>query len=346
MTFLLLFLIMYNLFSYIITKTKNSMQKPIAFSTAIFMVSTFIFFTACNSNTSKSLASASQDTVKQDSLNKVIARGKYLALHVAVCFHCHSHRDFTKYAGPEIPGTEGEGGLKFDTSGLADMPGTVYSANITPDSATGIGTWTDKEILRAMTQGINKNGDTLFPLMPYYDFNRLAKNDLLSIIAYIRTLKPIRNQVPARQLTVPIGKFYNEAALLKSVDENVCPPQSDQVKYGGYLVTMAGCNGCHTPDDKHMLGGGVKFKGGTFKVASANLTPDSSSGIGGWSEQAFLDKFIMCRDKQGYNYNPGKQNTIMPVVDFSGMTDGDLKAIYAYLRTVKPVKHNVVKYPD
>jgi len=346
MTFLLLFSNIYNLVFCTITKTKNSMQKPISFSPLIFMVSTIILFTACNSNSSKPLASTSQDMVKQDSLNKVIARGKYLALHVTACFHCHSHRDFTKYAGPEIPGTEGGGGEKFDSIELAGMPGTVYAANITPDSSTGIGTWTDKEILRAMTQGINKNGDTLFPIMPYYSFNRLAKNDLLSIIAYVRTLKPIKNQVQDRQLTIPISKFYNEAALLKSVDGNVCPPVSDRVKYGGYLVTMAGCNGCHTPDDKNMLAGGMEFNAGTFKVASANLTPDSSSGIGGWSKQAFLDKFIICRDKQGYNYNPGKQNTIMPVVDFAGMTDGDLKAIFAYLRTVKPVKNNVVKFPN
>jgi mono/diheme cytochrome c family protein len=322
------------------------MQKLNAFYRVIFLAITVILLTACNSNTSKSLVSTGQNMMKQDSLNKVIARGKYLALHVAACFHCHSHRDFTKYAGPEIPGTEGEGGLKFDTTELVGMPGTVYSSNITPDSATGIGTWTDKEILRAMTQGINNNGDTLFPMMPYYDFNRLSKNDLSSIIAYIRTIKPIKNRVPARQLTIPIGRFYNEAALLKSVDGNVSPPQSDQVKYGGYLVTIAGCNGCHTPDHKNMLAGGMKFNGPTFKVASSNLTPDSSSGIGGWSEQAFLDKFITCRDTQGYNYNPGKQNTIMPVVDFSGMTDQDLKAIYVYLRSIKPVKNNVIKFPD
>ena len=322
------------------------MPKLNAFYRVIFIALIVILFTGCNSNTSKSLASTGQNMMKQDSLNKVIARGKYLALHVAACFHCHSHRDFTKYAGPEIPGTKGEGGLKFDTTELIGMPGTFYSANITPDSATGIGSWTDKEILRAMTQGINKNGDTLFPLMPYYDFNRLAKSDLLSIIAYIRTLKPIKNAVPARHLTMPISTFYNEAALLKSVDANVCPPRSDQVKYGSYLVTMAGCNGCHTRDGKSMLAGGVKFHAGTFKVTSANLTPDSSSGIGGWSEQAFLDKFIPCRDKQGYNYNPGKQNTIMPVVDFSGMTDGDLKAIYVYLRSIKPVKNIVIKFPN
>ncbi|HUZ59149.1 MAG TPA: c-type cytochrome [Hanamia sp.] len=343
---IIFFLNIYVLFPPLLINIKNNMQKTIAFFTVIFMVLVTAFFTACNSNTSKSQASASENSLKQDSINKVIARGKYLVLHVAVCFHCHSHRDFTKYAGPEIPGTEGGGGEKFDSIELAGMPGTVYAANITPDSSTGIGTWTDKEILRAITQGITKNGDTLFPIMPYYSFNRLAKSDLLSIIAYIRTLKPIKNQVPARQLTTPISKFYSQAALLKSVDGNVRPPVSDKVKYGGYLVTMAGCNDCHTPDGKNMLAGGMKFNAGTFKVTSANLTPDSSSGIGSWSEQAFLDKFIMCRSKQGYNYNPGKENTLMPLVDFSGMTDGDLKAIYAYLRTIKPVKNNVVKFPN
>jgi len=154
------------------------MQKTIAFFTVIFMVLVAAFFTACNSHASKLQVSASQNSMKQDSLNKVIAKGKYLVLHVAVCLHCHSHRDFTKYAGPEIPGTEGGGGEKFDNTEVAGIPGIIYAANITPDSATGIGTWTDKEILRAITQGITKNGDTLFPIMPYYAFNKLAKNDL------------------------------------------------------------------------------------------------------------------------------------------------------------------------
>jgi mono/diheme cytochrome c family protein len=328
------------------------MKKSIAFFAIIFMAFAAIYFTACNSNTSELIANNTQDSLKRDSVKKVVERGKYLALHVAACIHCHSKRDFTKYAGPTIPGTEGGGGEKFDNTIFAEIPGTIYAANITSDSATGIGAWTDNEILHAITQGIAKNGDTLFPIMPYASFNRMAKNDLLSIIAYIRTLKPIKNKVPARQLMIPISLAYPGKALQKSVDGNVCPPQSDQVKYGGYLVKVASCGGCHTPflkgqpDFNQFLAGGNVFNAGTFKVTSANITPDSSTGIGSWSVQAFMDKFIIRRNEKGYNYNPDKLNTVMPTIDFAGMTDGDLKAIYTYLRSVKPVKHSVVKYPD
>ena len=160
------------------------MRKTIASGAIFFIAFSILLFNSCNNNSVNSRASS-----QQDSLQKVIARGKYLALHVAACIHCHSHRDFTKYAGPVVAGTEGGGGQLFDSSELNVIPGKIYSANITPDSATGIGSWTDAEILRAITQGINKNGDTLFPLMPYANFNRMAKSDLLSIFSSIRTLK-------------------------------------------------------------------------------------------------------------------------------------------------------------
>ena len=330
------------------------MKKTIAFYAVIFMALAATFFTACNNNGSpsnKNTDSESQATNTQDSMKKVLARGEYLAVHVAACIHCHSQRDFTKYSGPVVPGTEGEGGQKFDHNELDAIPGTIYSKNITPDSATGIGSWTDAEILRAITQGIRKNGDTLFPLMPYANFNHMAKSDLLSIIAYIRTLKPIKNEVPERQLMIPISIAYPAPALQPSVDGNVAPPESDSVKYGGYLVAMAGCSDCHTPyakgqpDFSRTMAGGNTFNVGTFKVTSANLTPDSATGIGSWTETAFLEKFYIRRDEKGYNYNPGKQNTVMPVHDFSGMTDGDLKSVYAFLGTLKPVKNLVVKYP-
>jgi len=325
------------------------MKKTIAFYAIIFMALAASYFTACNSNSS---ASTSQANPKEDSLKKVVARGEYLAVHVAACMHCHSQRDWTKNAGPTIPGTEGEGGDKFDHTILDAIPGTIYAKNITPDSATGIGTWTDGEILRAITEGINKNGDTLFPIMPYASFNRMAKDDLLSIIAYIRTLKPIKNKVPDRQLMIPIRMAYPGPALQPSVDGNVRPPESDPVKYGGYLVTIAGCSDCHTPyvkgqpDFSRVMAGGNTFSVADFKVSSANLTPDSTTGLGAWTELAFLNKFHIFREEKGYNYNPGKQNTVMPLVSFAGMTDADLKAVYAYLRTLKPVKNSVVKFPE
>jgi mono/diheme cytochrome c family protein len=271
---------------------------------------------------------------------------------VAVCLHCHSQRDYSKFSGPVKPGTEGMGGDVFSHAIFDAIPGTLYGKNITPDKETGIGDWTDDEIIRAITQGINKKGDTLFPIMPYANFNHMAKGDLLSIIAYLRTLKPIKNLVPARELMIPISMAYPAPALQKSIDENIRPAATDTVKYGGYLTTMAGCFDCHTafvkgvPDFANMYAGGNKFTIAGFKVTSSNITPDATNGIGAWSDATFISKFSVCREEKGYNYNPGKANTVMPLVDFSGMTDADLKAIFAYLKTVKPNSNKVVKYED
>lgn len=323
------------------------MKKSSFFVVMLPCIAIVIYFISCTNN-----SSAPQASAKDDSLQMVIARGEYLANHVAACMHCHSMRDFTKFSGPAIPGTEGGGGNKFDHSMLDAIPGTFYSKNITPDTETGIGTWTDDEVLRAITQGIRKNGDTLFPIMPYANYNHMAKDDLLSIIAYIRTLKPIKNKVPDRNLMVPMSVVYPAKALQKSVDGNVRPPETDLVKYGEYVITMADCGACHQPyvkgqpDFSRPYAGGNSFVLSTFKVNAANITPDSATGLGTWTEERFLNKFIVCRDTSGYNYNPGKTNTVMPISAFAGMTDFDLKAIYAYLRTVKPVKNLVTKYPN
>ena len=318
------------------------MKRLIAFAVICCCIFTAAYFTACNN-------SAPKTTDNSDSLKKVTERGSYLANHVAGCMDCHSKRDFSKYSGPVIPGTEGGGGFAF-VPGFG-LPGTFYGKNITPDSATGIGKWTDAEIIRAVTQGISKNGDTLFPLMPYVNYNHMSKDDLLSIIAYLRTLKPINNSIPPRQMMVPIAMAYPAAALQPSIDGNVRPPETDKVKYGEYLITFADCANCHTPlnqqgpDMSRAYHGGHTFDAGTFKVTSANITPDSTTGIGGWTEEMFLKKFTQFRDEKNYNFDAGKNNTIMPVSFYAGMKDDDLKAIYAYLRTVKPAVNKVEKYP-
>ena len=134
------------------------MRKTIALGVVFFLTLAITAFYSCNNNFSGTQADSQQDSLKQ-----VIARGKYLAIHVAACIHCHSVRDFKKYSGPVVPGSKGGGGQRFDSTVFNAIPGVVYPANITPDSATGIGTWTDAEILRAITQGINKKGDTLSP---------------------------------------------------------------------------------------------------------------------------------------------------------------------------------------
>ena len=320
------------------------MKKFIALAALCAVIIMATNFSACNNN-----KSTTKETSNNDSIKKVLERGEYLALHVAACVDCHSKRDFTKFSGPVIPGTEGGGGFLFDEK--LGLPGKIYGRNITPDNETGIGTWTDDDILKAMTQGISKNGDTLFPLMPYIQYNHMAKEDLLSIIAYIRTWKPIRNKVPARQLMMPIAMAYPGPALQASIAGNVRPPESDKVQYGGYLATMADCGTCHSPqtpqgpDVSKMFAGGYTFDLGTNKVAAANITSDSATGIGAWTEERFLNKFTQYREEKSYSYDPGNQNSVMPLSVLAGMKDEDLKAIYAYLRTVKPISNKVEKFP-
>jgi len=321
------------------------MKKFFAVVTLCIVLLSATYFSACNSN-GKSEPTA---TDNQDSIKKVLEKGEYIANHVALCIHCHSQPDDAKFSGPIVPGTEGGGGYAF-TPGHG-IPGTVFGRNITADTETGIGSWTDAEVLRAVTQGISRNGDTLFPLMPYYVYNHMAKEDILSAIAYIRTLKPIKNKVKQRQLMAPIAAFYNSAALQPSIDNNKRPPETDKVAYGGYLTAFASCSDCHTAvgpkgmDMTKEFAGGHTFDLPTFKVNSANITSDTATGIGKWTEEMFMAKFLPYRQEKNYNYAAGKQNTIMPLSMYSGMKDEDLGAIYAYIKTLKPISNKVEKYP-
>ena len=297
----------------------------------------------CNSNNEQG-----NNIEKKDSLALKIERGNYLANHVANCLDCHSQRDFNYFSGPPKPGTEGMGGFTFDEK--EGVPGVIHARNITPDTATGIGNWTDDEIARAMTQGISKNGDTLFPLMPYSHYNQMSRDDIYSIIAYIRTLKPINNKVQTRKLMIPMSMAY-PPFLKPSIDSNKIPDVSDMAKYGGYIVNAAACMDCHTAMEKgqfnmsKMFAGGFLFDMGKFKVNTANITPDSATGIGAWTQEMFLAKFQTRREHAAIYTDPGKNNSIMPWAMFAGMDDFDIKSIYAYLRTVKPVSNKVEKYP-
>ncbi len=277
-----------------------------------------------------------------------LARGSYLANHVTGCIDCHSKRDFSKYAGPVIPGTEGMGGEKFDDD-FGNIPGVVYSKNITP---AGLGTWTDGEILRAITVGVNKDGEALFPLMQYKHFRNLCREDLYSVIAYIRSLKPIENKVPPRNLNFPVNLLVK---LSPSDVNQPFPPMPDKantVAYGAYMMNAVSCIECHTKLEKGEVVPGREFAGGfrfciNGKCAnSANITPDQSTGIGALSKEDFIKKFTFYRDSATQNIpvGIGGNNTPMPWTFLSGMNDDDLSAIYAYLRTVAPITNKVEKF--
>lgn len=267
-----------------------------------------------------------------------VARGAYLANHVTLCTDCHSQRDWSKKIGPIDADKLGAGGDDFDAG--ANVPGSIYVPNITPFN---LKTWTDGEVFRALTTGERKDGSAIFPMMPWQNFAQMDREDLYSIIAYIRTLHPITTKpYPARQLDFPTNILVHvmpQPATLGKIS-----PVSDTVSYGKYLVTSASCQFCHSQSVHGTLvpgmefAGGVKFQLGKGYVTTANITPDKNTGIGNWNEQAFVKQFKSYTDGSRKGQ---KRVSVMPWYDYSGMTDTDLKAIYTYLRTVKPVNNKV-----
>ena len=141
-------------------------------------------------------------TEKVDATPERVARGKYLVEHVSACLDCHSDHLLT-YSLPVKPGTEGIGGYIFDKK--IGFPGVVAAQNITQDPTDGLGKWTDGEIIRAMREGIDRNGDALFPMMPYQHLSVMSDDDAKAVVAYLRTLKPLPNRVPAKKLHFPLN---------------------------------------------------------------------------------------------------------------------------------------------
>lgn len=276
-----------------------------------------------------------------------LARGEYLAKHVTVCMDCHSIRDWSKFSGPPKPDTWGMGGDRFGEE--MGFPGTFFAKNITP---AGIGDWTDGEIIRAITCGVNKSGNAFFPLMPYLNYNHLTKEDLYSIVAFVRSLKPIKNEVPEGSLNFPLN-FIVKTLPPQSYNPSPEPDKNDPVKYGEYLVKMAACFDCHTQSVKgeyimeKAYAGGMEFILPSGIVRSANITPDIATGIGNWTKEQFIARFkIMNPDS---NQIPSVDfmkefNTIMPWTMYAGMTREDLGAAYEYLHSVKPIRNAVTKF--
>ena len=285
------------------------------------------------------------EDLKIEASADMIKRGEYLANHVCVCIDCHSQRDFSKFSGPLIPGTEGMGGFAF-TKELG-FPGSFFAKNITP---ANIGDWTDGEIMRAITCGVDKKGKALFPVMPYHYFGKMDKNDIKSIIAYLRTLKPIKNEVRLSEPEFPMSFIIN--TIPQKAAFTTLPSKDNIIDYGKYLVNAGACSECHTNILKGKQIEGMEFAGsrefdlpGGKKIFSANITPDKETGIGYWTEDAFLSKFKSFQDvSKLQDYKSIKDyQSVMPWSMYAGMDSTDLKAIYAYLKTLKPINNKVEK---
>ncbi len=272
-----------------------------------------------------------------------VERGRYLVENVTGCAHCHGDRDWTRYGGPAKSEKRLGGGRCF-TGGF---PGTMCVPNLTPDEATGLGRWSDGEILRALREGVDRDGRALFPMMPYHVYRHLSDDDATAIVAYLRALEPVANPQPATDIAFPVSFFIKQIPepLAAPVE---APDPADTVRQGELLAKVAGCEFCHTPiDERHQLLPGMAFAGGHRHrgpfgaVHAPNLTPHAT-GMGSRTRAEFIGIF---KAFAGAGEDPiaatPETNTPMPWADFAQMTEDDLGAIYDYLRTVAPVD-NVV----
>jgi len=278
-----------------------------------------------------------------------LARGKYLYEQAFHCAGCHNERDWTRFSAPSVPGRTGAG---FAFPAGLEFPGNVVATNLSADRETGIGAWTDGEIVRAIREGVSRDGRALFPFMPYAAYRDMSDEDVYSLVAYLRTLPPVRKAQPVTELDFPVSflvKFEPKPQEAKVPE----PDRSNRLAYGAYLVKMSGCIECHSPLSNGKVVAGREFAGGHefnmmgFTVRTSNITPDEETGLGKWSEERFVSKFKGYANLTSENAPKHTQAnfTLMPWIEMASMPEEDLKAIYAYLRTIKPVYNSVEVHP-
>src|SRR6202000_756373 len=177
-------------------------------------------------------------------------------------------------------------------------------------------------------------------------YSKMDREDVYDIIAYLRTLKPQNTSYPKSKLDFPLNILVHTMPEKATLGNR--PDPHDTIKYGAYMVQSAGCKDCHSQDKQGKLIAGLEFAGGhEYKIngnilRSANITPDKNTGIGNSSQQEFLARFRTYNDEsKAINVSPTDFQTIMPWWEYNGLKDSDLTAIYAYLRTVKPVNNKV-----
>lgn len=285
------------------------------------------------------------EDLKIDYTEARIEHGKYLANAVMLCMDCHAERDFSKFSGPPKAGTLGSGGDRFDQS--MGFPGVYYAKNLTP---FGIGRYTDGELYRVITTGVNKDGKAMFPVMPYLYYGKMDPEDIYSVIAYIRSLEPIEKNIDESASDFPFNFIVN--TIPKKAEPQKRPDKSDWIAYGAYMTNASGCIECHTDVKDGRIISELAFSGGrAFQfpdgsiVRSTNLTPHAT-GIGSWSEEMFVQRFKQYADSAYVlpTVNPGEFNSIMPWTMYAHMEEEDLKAIFAYLKTVEPIENIVERF--
>ena len=250
-----------------------------------------------------------------------VERGRYIVDVIAACGNCHT---------PNLPDGKDmsrklAGGMHITDGGI-----DAWTSNITQDHETGIGAWSDEEIIRAVREGIRPDGSVIGPIMPINLYRHISDVDARAIVAYLRTVEPVRNEVKESAYPFPVPDNYGPP--LGEVPE---PDRNDPLAWGEYLAGPLGhCIECHSspgengvPDLQNALGaGGLLFHGPWGVSASPNITP---AGIGDKSDDEIKRMITTGMRSDGTRLMPP-----MGIAYYAGLTDEDLDAIVAYLRSL------------
>jgi len=255
-----------------------------------------------------------------------VGRGSYLVNGILTCGNCHTPR--------------GPGGVWDMSKQLSGGPRTwdemtfkAKAANITPNLETGIGKWSDADIKRSLIAGVRPDGTQIAPIMPYGFYKVFTPADIDAVVAYLKSVSAVSNAVET-----PVYKAAMHVDTPPGADKAMSETDlADPAKRGFYLVTIGHCMECHTPlvNDVHdyaQLGkGGQPFPGPWGVTVSRNITSHATAGLGAWS-----DAEIKAAITQGLHRDGAKLKPPMAYSLYATMTDQDLSAIVAYLRTVPP----------
>lgn len=274
---------------------------------------------------------------------QTVARGEFLYNYSNLCWSCHGLEGSYRSSEPQA------GGRPFDLSNAGPGFGLFYATNLTPDPETGIGAWSDGELVRAIREGVNREGRLILPVMPYQFAHGMSDEDALALVAYIRSLAPVRHVVLPNEPTFAyralgaLGILKPEPAITAPV---VAPAKGVTVEYGEYLAwRTSGCAECHMPRNMNtgeldftrpLAGALAPITEEGISASASNLTPDAATGIGQWTEEQFMTAMRTGQRPDGTVMFP-----FMPWPSFSRWTDDDLKAVWLYLRTLPKADHKV-----
>lgn len=256
----------------------------------------------------------------------LLERGRYLVEGIVACGNCH-----TPKTDEGLPDRD----MQFAGAFVIEEPVfRAYAPNITMDRETGIGAWSDEDIIRSIREGIRPDGTLIGPPMPSLLYRGISDRDVRAIVAYMRTVKPIRNTVPRSEYRIPLPSAWGPP-----VDYVPEVSRENRIAYGAYLAGPLGhCIECHTPlvngkPDFSRIGAGGNVYHGIFGLditaVASNITPHPAMGIGGWTSDQIKAAVTRGIRPDG--------NRLAPVMGFSyyeKITDEDLDALVTYLRTL------------